>query len=59
MESDFYLTSNGTHLFLKPLVSLTIGYVNQEFLSHIREDPSKDTVMDIMEKVKRTANTST
>ena len=32
-----YLTSNVTKIFLKTLVSLTIGDVNQVFLSHLVE----------------------
>ena len=32
VESAFYLTPNGTNLFLKPLVSLIIGDINQVFL---------------------------
>ena len=59
MESAFCLTTNGTNLFLKPLVSLIIGDSNQAFLSKVVEDLSKDTAMDIMEEVNRTANTST
>ena len=57
-ESDFYLTTDGTDLFLKPLVSLIIGDINQAFLSQVGEDLSKDTAMVITEKVNRTANTS-
>ena len=57
--SDFYLISNGKNLFLEPLVSLTIGDTNQEFLSQVGEDIAKDTAMDIMDKVNRTAKTST
>ena len=59
LESDFYLTTNGTNLFLKPLVSLIIGDANQEFLSQVGEDLSKDTNMAIMEELNRTTNTST
>ena len=59
MESAFYLTTNGTNLFLKPLVSLIIGYANPAFLSQVGEDLSKDTAMSIMEEVNRTTNTST
>ena len=59
LESDFYLTTNGTNLFLKPLVSLIIGDANQEFLSQVGEDLSKDTDMAIMEELNRTTNTST
>ena len=59
LESAFYLTSNGTNLFLKPLVSLTIGYSNQEFISLVREDISKETAMDILDEVKLTVNTAT
>ena len=29
VDSAFYLTTNGTNLFLKPLVSFIIGYANQ------------------------------
>ena len=58
MESAFYLTMNGTNLFLKPLVSLIIGYTNQAFLSRVGEELSKDTVITIMEEVNRTKNTS-
>ena len=32
VESTFYLNPTGTHLFLKPLVSLIAGDSNQEFL---------------------------
>ena len=35
MESAFYLTTNGTNLFLKYLVSLIIGYANQAFFSQV------------------------
>ena len=35
MESDFYLTMNGTNMFLKHLVSLIIGDANQEFISQV------------------------
>ena len=49
VEIDFYLTTNGTNLFLKPLVSLIIGDSNQVFLSQVVEDLSKGTAMDIME----------
>ena len=59
MEIAFYLTTNGTNLFLKPMVSLIIGDANQAFLSQVGEDLSKDTAMAIMEEVNRTANTST
>ena len=58
MESDLYFTTNGTNLFLKPLVSFIIGDANQEFLSQEGEYLSKDTFMAIMEEVNRTANTS-
>ena len=58
MESAFHLTTNGKNLLLKPLLSLIIGYANQAFLSQVGEDLSKDTAMDIMEEVNRTANTS-
>ena len=58
MESDFYLTTNGTNIFLKPLVSLIIGDINQEFISQIGEDLFNYTSMAIMEKVNRTVNTS-
>ena len=59
MESSLYLTSNGTYLFLEPLVSLTIGYANQDFISQLGEDLSKDTATAIMDEVKRTTNAST
>ena len=59
MEISFCLNSNGKNLFFKPLVSLTIVDANQAFLSQVGEDISKDTSMDIMEKVNRTANTYT
>ena len=59
MESAFYLTTNGTNLFLKPLVSLIIGDTNQVLLSQVGEDLYKDTAMDIMEEVKRITNNST
>ena len=59
VESALYLTTNGTNLFLKPLVSFIIGDANKAFFSQVVEDLSKDTVMAIMEKVNRTANTST
>ena len=59
MERDFYLTSNGTHLLLEPLVSLTIGYANQAFLSHVGDDIPNDTTMYIMDEVNHTVNTST
>ena len=59
VEIAFYLSSNSTNLFLKPLVSLTIVDANQEFLSQVGEDLSKDTSMDIMDKENHTANTST
>ena len=35
VESDFYLTKNGTNTFLKPLVSVIIGDANQVFLSQL------------------------
>ena len=57
--STFYLTPNGTHLYLKPLVSLIIGDANQAFLSQAGEDLSKDTAMAIMDELNCTANTST
>ena len=53
------MTSNGTNLLLKPLVSLTIGDANKTFILHVGEDLSKDTAMDIMYEVNRTANNST
>ena len=59
MKIAFYLTTNGTNLFLKPMVSLIIGDANRAFLSQVGEDLSKDTAMAIMEEVNRTANTST
>ena len=34
-ESTLYLTTNVTNLFLKPLVSLIIGDINQAFLSQV------------------------
>ena len=59
MESDLYFTTNGTNLFLKPLVPLIIGDANREFLSSEGEYLSKDTFMAIMEEVNRIENTST
>ena len=59
VESSFYLTTSGTNLFLKPLVSLIIGHAKQAFLSQVGEDLSKDTFLAIMEELNRTANTST
>ena len=59
VDSAFYLTMNGTNLFLKLLVSLIIGYANQAFISQLVEDLSKETAMAIMEEVNSTANTST
>ena len=59
MESSLYLTTNGTNLFLKPLVSLIIGDSNHVFLSKVVEDLSKYTGMAIIEEVNRTTNTST
>ena len=35
VKSAFYLTTNGTNLFWKPLVSLIIWYSNQVFLSQV------------------------
>ena len=57
MDGAFYLNPNGTNLFLKPMVPMIIGYSNQAFLSQVGGDISKDTAMDIMDEVKRTANT--
>ena len=34
-ENAFYLITNGTNLFLKPLVLLIIGDTNQAFISHV------------------------
>ena len=59
VKSTLYLTSNGTNLFLKPLVSLTTGYANQSFISQLGEYLSKYTIMAIVEEVNRTTNTST
>ena len=59
VESAFYLTSNGKHLFLNPLVSLTIGDVNKEFISQVGDDLSKDTATTIMDEVNQNANNST
>ena len=59
MESAFYLITNGTNLFLKPLVSLVIGDANQAFLSQVVEDLSKDTNMVIIDEVNRTMDNST
>ena len=59
VDNVFYLTTNGTNLFLKPLISLIIVDVNQAFLSQVGEDLSNDTDMAIMDKVHHTANTST
>ena len=56
---DFYLNSNGTNMFLKHFISLTIGDENQMFILHVGEDLSKDTAMAIMNEVNRTTNTST
>ena len=58
MEIAFYLSSNSTNLFLKPLVSLTIVDANQEFLSQVGEDLSRETAMAIMYEVNCNANTS-
>ena len=41
------------------MVSLIIGYENQEFLSQVLEYLSKDIDMAIMEKVNHTKTTST
>ena len=49
VESAFYLTTNGTNLFLKPLVSLIVGGANKAFLSQVVEDLHKDTSVAIME----------
>ena len=57
MESSLYLTPNDTNMFLKPLVPLIIGDSNQAFLSQVGEDISKDTNMDIMDKLNLTLNT--
>ena len=59
MEISFCLNSNGKNLFFKPLVSLNIGDANHEFISQVGEDLSKETFMDIMKKVKHTADIST
>ena len=59
VESAFYLTNNGTNLFLKPLVSLMIGDSNHKFISQVVEYVSKDTTMAIMDEVNRTKNTLT
>ena len=59
VESDFYLTTNGTNLFLKPLVSLIIGDANWAFLLQVGKYLSKDTAVAIMDKVNRTTNNST
>ena len=59
IDSVFYLTPNGTDLFLKPLVSLNLGDENQEFLSQVVEDLSNYTDMDIMNEVNHTMNAST
>ena len=56
VESAFYLTPNITDLFLKPLVSLIIWDANHAFISQVGEYLSKDTAMDIMEKVNHTKN---
>ena len=58
VDNAFYLTPNGTNLFLKNMVSLIIGDENQVFLSQAVENLSRDTDMAIMDKVNRTANTS-
>ena len=55
MDSDFFLTPNGTNLFLKPLVMLIMVDKNQAFLSQLGEDIYKDDEMDIMEKVNHAA----
>ena len=49
MDSAFYLTTNSTNLFLKTLVSLIIGDMNQAFLLQVGEYVYKDTAMAIME----------
>ena len=59
VDSALYITTNGTNMFLKPLVSFIIGYANQAFISKVGEELSKETDMAIMEEVKRTTNTST
>ena len=59
MYSAFYLTPNGTNLFLESLISFIIGDTNQAFLRKVGEDLSKDTAMDIMEGVNLNENTST
>ena len=41
------------------MVSLIIGYENQEFLSQVVEYLSKDIAIAIMDKVNQTKNTST
>ena len=48
VDSVLYLTPNGTNLFLKYMVSLIIGDVNQACLSQVGGDLSKDTPMAIM-----------
>ena len=59
MDSEFYLNPNDTNLFLQPMVSFIIGDANQAFISPVGGDLPKDTDMDIMDEVNRTANTST
>ena len=59
MESAFYITTNGTNLFLKPLVSFITGDANQVFLSQVGEDLYNYTAVSIMEEVNLAANTST
>ena len=59
VQSDLYLTTNGTNLLLKPLISLITGDMNQAFLSNVGEDMSKETSIAITEEVIRTINTST
>ena len=59
MKSALYLTSNGKNLFFKPLVSLIIGDANQAFFSQVGEYLSRDTVIDIKDKVNRTSNNLT
>ena len=57
MDSAFYLTINGTNMFLKPLVSLMIGDSNHKFISQVGEDISKYTAMAVMVEVNPTKNT--
>ena len=59
VDSAFYLTTNGTNMLLKPLVSLMMGYANQASLSQVGEDISKDTAMAIMDEANCTVNNLT